>query len=80
MSSKIARMTQRFGSYLLCAAVFVSAACAGEPATGEKKEMPKEVAMNTLGTAAQIRLDEPRLSVRLPLATSGPAADRLRQA
>ena len=36
--------------------------------------------MDTLGTAAQVRLDEPRLSVRLPLATSGPAADRLRQA
>ncbi len=34
--------------------------------------MPKE-------EAGQVRLDEPRLSVRLALATSGPAAERLRQ-
>jgi hypothetical protein len=79
-SLKIAAAIQRFGPYLLYTAVFFSAACAGEATTGEKKEMPKEEAMTTLGTAAQIRLDEPRLSVRLPLATSGPAAERLRQA
>jgi hypothetical protein len=42
--------------------------------------MPKEAAMTALGSAAQIRLDEPTVSVRLPVATSGPAADRLRQA
>lgn len=80
MFSKIAAMSQRFGPYVLCAAVFLAAACAGEATTGEKKEMPKEGAATTLGTAAQIRLDQPRLSVRLPVATSGPAADRLRQA
>jgi hypothetical protein len=78
--SKLAAAMGRIGPCVLCAAVFFSAACSGETATGEKREMPKEVATNTLGTAAQIRLDEPRLSVRLPLATSGPAADRLRQA
>jgi hypothetical protein len=78
-SSKIAVAIGYFGPWLLCAAVFFPAACSGETATGEKKEMPKEDAMTTLGATAQIRLDEPRLSVRLPLATSGPAADRLRQ-
>jgi len=62
------------------AAVFFPAACAGETSTNEKKEMTKVDAMNTLGTAEQIRLDEPRLSVRLPVATTGPAAERLHQA
>jgi len=80
LSSKIAAAMKRFGPCVLCAAVFFSAACAGGTTAGEKKGMPKEEAMTTLGTAAQIRLDEPRLSVRLPVATSGPAADRLRQA
>jgi hypothetical protein len=80
IASKIAAAIQRFGPYLLCAAVFFSAACSGEATTGENKEMPKEDAATALGTAAQIRLDQPRLSVRLPVATSGPAADRLRQA
>lgn len=42
--------------------------------------MPKEEAAATLGSAAQIRLDQPRQSVRLPIAASGPAADRLHQA
>jgi len=78
-SSKIAAAIGYFGSWLLCAAVFFPAACGGETTKGEKKEMAKEEATTTLGTAAQIRLDEPRLSVRLSLATSGPAADRLRQ-
>ncbi|HSS52860.1 MAG TPA: hypothetical protein VLX28_28285, partial [Thermoanaerobaculia bacterium] len=79
-SSKIAAAIQHLGPCVLGAAVFFSAACGGATASGEKKPMPKEAAMDTLGTAAQVRLDEPRLSVRLPLATSGPAADRLRQA
>ncbi len=80
MFSRIAAMTQRFGPYVLCAAVFLAAACAGEATTGEKKEMPKEEAAASLGTVAQVHLDQPRLSVRLPVATSGPAAGRLRQA
>jgi hypothetical protein len=71
---------RRFGPYILCVAVLFPAACSGEAATGEKKEMPKEEAAAVLGSAAQIHLDQPRLSVRLPVATSGQAADRLRQA
>jgi len=81
-SSKVAARIVRLGLSVLCATVFFSAACAGGTSTGgagEKKEMSKEEAANTLGTAAQIRLDEPRLSARLPLAASGPAADRLRR-
>jgi hypothetical protein len=77
--SKIAAAIGRLSACVLCAAAFFPAACAGGTTTGGKKEMPKEEAM-TLGTAGTIRLDEPRLSVRLPVATSGPAADRLRQA
>ncbi|HSS77195.1 MAG TPA: hypothetical protein VLV54_10670 [Thermoanaerobaculia bacterium] len=78
--SRLAATIGRLGWLLLSAAVVFPAACSGETSTGEKKETAKEVAMNTLGTAEQIRLDEPRLSVRLPVATTGPAAERLRQA
>jgi hypothetical protein len=78
-SSPIVAAIGHFAPLLLCAAVFFPAACAGETPKGEKKEMPKQVAMTALGSAAQIRLDEPTVSVRLPVASSGPAADRLRQ-
>ena len=42
--------------------------------------MPKEAAATALGGVTQVRLDQPSLSVRLPFATAGPAADLLRQA
>jgi hypothetical protein len=70
---------RRFHPYVLCIAVLFPVACSGEAATGEKKEMPKEDAAAVLGSAAQIHVDQPRLSVRLPLAASGPATDRLRR-
>ncbi|HEX3553140.1 MAG TPA: hypothetical protein VIA62_07920 [Thermoanaerobaculia bacterium] len=41
--------------------------------------MPNDEA-TTLATAGQVRLDQPTVTARLPIARSGPAADRLRQA
>lgn len=78
--SKIAAAIRRLGPCALCAALFFSAACARGTTAGENQEMAKEEATNTLGTATQIRLDQPAVNVRLPVATSGPASDRLRQA
>ena len=69
-SSQLVAGIGPFGLLLLCAAVFFPAACAGESPKGEKKEMPKEAANTALGSAAQIRLDEPTVSVRLPVTTA----------
>jgi len=64
---------------LLGSAVFFSAACDGAATSREMRDMPNEEAAATLGTAEQIRIDQPRVAVRLPIAKSGPAAERLRQ-
>ncbi len=68
-----------FGLWFLGTAVFFSAACDGAATSREMSDMPNEEAATTLGTAEQIRIDQPTVAVRLPIAKSGPAVERLHQ-
>ena len=69
-----------FGPWLLGAAISFSAACGGAATTWETRDMPNDEAATTLAAAEQIRIDQPTVTARLPIARSGPAADHLRQA
>lgn len=69
-----------FGPWLLGAAVAFSAACGGADTTWETRVMSNDEAAATLGTAEQVRIDQPTVTARLPIARSGPAAEPLRQA
>ena len=67
------------GPWLLGIAVALSAACGGADTAWETRVMPNDEAATTLGTAEQIRIDQPTVTARLPIARSGPAAEHLRQ-
>src|SRR5947209_3441765 len=52
------------GPWLLGAAVAFSAACGGADTTWETRDMPNDEAAATLGTAEQVRIDQPTVTAR----------------
>jgi hypothetical protein len=57
-----------------------ASAAAKEGAMAKAEDMTKAEPAMTLATAQEVRIEAPVVAVRLPVAGSGPAAERLRQA
>jgi hypothetical protein len=55
-------------------------ACGGASAAPKEGDMAKGEAGATLGSAAGVRIDRPVVAVLLPIARTGPAAERLHRA